>query len=102
MHMHKPLLCASEPSTKQRGEKGPYLSEPPPHKERGINTTFLFFSFTTPSPLYTPLTPDRPIVGRDKGLEKERGKWGSKVGVCVCGGGEDSPDKRMNDPFTVA
>ncbi len=30
-----------------------------------------FFSFTAPSPLHSPLTPDRPIVGKDKGQERE-------------------------------
>lgn len=94
-HTHKLCHCASEAAAKQRGEKGPYLPEPPLRKERRINTIFLFFSFTAPSPLYTPLTPDRPIVGEDKG----QGREGEVNGEESERGGADSPDKRMNDPI---
>lgn len=53
-HTHTTPYCTSEAVTKQRGEKGSYLPEPTLRKERGINSTFLFFSSTAPSPLHPP------------------------------------------------
>lgn len=87
-HTHtNPLIMLPKLQQSKEEKKAPIYLNHLSVKNDGSTPPFFFFFFYCPfTPLY-PLTPDHPIVGEDKG----QGREGEVKG-------EDSPDKRMNDP----
>lgn len=88
------LLCASERSTKQRGEKGPHLPEAPLHKEQEINSTF-FSSFTASFTFFYPhpWSPHCQVGQRPEGWR--RGKCGGEFGSRRKGGSAEGVEAHL-------